>query len=114
MDKSTVAKYGYIMIACVLIAILVVGAPVAADRTAGLVRSVESDVEAYKVTLDPAGGKVKFDYILAIPNRQVGYLPNPSYEGKAFAGWYTESGERVTSQTVFTGSKNTTLYARWK
>ena len=32
-----------------------------------------------------------------------------------FAGWYTASsgGSKVTSSTVFTGTSNTTYYARW-
>ena len=39
----------------------------------------------------------------------------PTRENYAFAGWYTASsgGSKVTSSTVFTGTRNTTYYARW-
>ena len=38
-------------------------------------------------------------------------LPKPSLEGHEFTGWYTESGARVTMNTVF--AQNTVLTAHW-
>ena len=45
-----------------------------------------------------------------------GYLPGPTLpEGYNFNGWYTakEGGQQVTETTVFNGSGNISLYARY-
>lgn len=42
----------------------------------------------------------------------LGELPIPSQEGQRFLGWFTESGEEVTAETVPAG--NMTLYAKWE
>ena len=40
---------------------------------------------------------------------------DPTRENYTFSGWYTANsgGSKVTSSTVFTGTSNTTYYARW-
>lgn len=44
--------------------------------------------------------------------QMLGELPVLSAEGQRFLGWFTESGEEVTAQTVPTG--NMTLYPKWE
>lgn len=41
------------------------------------------------------------------------YLPDTTKTGYTFDGWYTESGEKVTSSDIVTENGNHTLYARW-
>ena len=43
----------------------------------------------------------------------VGELPVPELTGWTFIGWYTESGEQYTSETVYKVVGDTTLYAYW-
>lgn len=45
-----------------------------------------------------------------------GTLPTPSRDYYEFLGWYTQAsnGDRVTSDSIFTGNADITLYAHWK
>lgn len=72
----------------------------------------------YTVTFDPNGGTVSttsktvtYGETYASPR----VLPEPTYPGHTFDGWYTEKtdGTRVTEDTVVTATKDHTLYARW-
>lgn len=72
----------------------------------------------YTVTFDPNGGTVSttsktvtYGETYASPR----VLPEPTYPGHTFDGWYTEKtgGTRVTEDTVVTVTKDHTLYARW-
>lgn len=72
----------------------------------------------YTVTFDPNGGTVSttsktvtYGETYASPKA----LPEPTYPGHTFDGWYTEKtgGTRVTEDTVVTVTKDHTLYARW-
>ena len=72
----------------------------------------------YTVTFEPNGGTVSttsktvtYGETYASPR----VLPEPTYPGHTFDGWYTEKtgGTRVTEDTVVTVTKDHTLYARW-
>ena len=74
--------------------------------------------QKYTVTFDPNGGTVSatsktvtYGETYASPKA----LPEPTYPGHTFDGWYTEKtgGTRVTEDTVVTVTKDHTLYARW-
>lgn len=46
-------------------------------------------------------------------NDKYGILDVPKKDGYTFLGWYTNSGERVTSETVHTVLDDVTLYSKW-
>lgn len=49
-------------------------------------------------------------------NGNYGTLPVPKREGFTFDGWYTGNngtGTRITSDSIFTGNADQTLYAKW-
>ena len=48
-----------------------------------------------------------------ITGQSFGKLPVPVRDGYIFAGWYTESGDSITSETVFNHGRDITLYAKW-
>lgn len=69
-----------------------------------------------KITLDPGEGTLAdgVDAFLFTDTagKLTGELPAPTGGGCAFEGWYTEGGEQVTGETVFT--QNTTVYASYQ
>lgn len=69
------------------------------------------------ITLDGNGGRVKSQeqYIEISDGDAFGELPEPIREGYSFNGWFTalEGGEQVFADTVFNGTSDITLYARW-
>ena len=116
MDKTTLSKYGWIIITTIVIAIIITSIPVlSASINDSVIGSVEKSADTYVVKLDATGGSVNMDEILVVHGKEYGYLPTPSFDGWVFVGWYMEpeGGERITSQTVFNGTTGHTLYARW-
>ncbi len=67
--------------------------------------------DGYKITLDPAGGKVSPTTITTDSMGKLAELPTPTYEGNDFIGWYDDDGVEVGKDHVFT--KDTTIHARW-
>jgi len=68
---------------------------------------------SYAITWDCGDGTTKttnqtYGQALTLP-------ADPTRENYTFSGWYTASsgGSKVTNSTVFTGTGNTTYYARW-
>ena len=61
--------------------------------------------------------RVTPEAILAGQDGTPGLLPQPvwnysGFESRPFLGWFTEDGQPVTAETVFTG--DTTIYAKWE
>lgn len=77
--------------------------------TAGKTRTI-------KIIYNANGGTVKTRSKKVTVGKAYGTLASPTRKGYTFAGWYTKktSGTKVTSSTKATGTKNVTLYARWK
>ncbi len=69
----------------------------------------------YTVTLNPNGGYCSSSSIYVTYNSTYGSLPTPNRTNYTFDGWYTSAygGSRVTSNTVYKYTSNTTLYAHW-
>lgn len=73
---------------------------------------IEKPPVFYTVTLAPDGGSCEAESLSLQEGSAIGALPTPVKEGHSFVGWYTDSGEAVTPETVIT--ENTTLTARWE
>lgn len=69
-------------------------------------------VKKLNISFDPAGGSVSPTSTVVGKGRRIGSMPVPVREGYVFDGWYTESGEEITSSSSF--SDDTTLYAHWR
>ena len=68
-------------------------------------------VEEYLVTFDANGGTASVTSATTSGGK-LESLPDAFRTGYIFTGWYTENGDLVTVDTVFT--KDTTLYAGWR
>lgn len=68
---------------------------------------------SFNIILDPNGGECEQDYIVAYYGSSIGQLPVPTREYYTFDGWYTESGELVTSTSIFARTENLNLVAHW-
>ncbi len=70
----------------------------------------------YQVSLQPNGGNCSTGSINTLRGRKYGTLPTPTRNGYEFEGWYTEpnGGEKITESTIFTDTKNQTLYAHYR
>lgn len=71
----------------------------------------------YTVTFDAQGGFIDgMDTKLVTYGQPYGQLPEPTWENHTFAGWWTGEGgigTQITEATVFTGTTDRTLYAKW-
>lgn len=68
----------------------------------------------YTVTFDPTGGILNGEGTTATTSDGTVHLPgDPTREGYAFTGWYTEAsgGKQIMDDTVFPADK--TVYAQW-
>jgi uncharacterized repeat protein (TIGR02543 family) len=67
----------------------------------------------YTITFNPNGGSVNPTSAETQNNGRLTSLPEPSRNGYAFDGWYTEltGGVRISTDTAFTG--DSTVYAQW-
>jgi len=66
-----------------------------------------------KVTLNPNGGTCSKDSITVVYDGKYTGLVNADRKGYTFDGWYTESGAKVTTDTVVKNPSAHTLYAHW-
>ena len=117
MDNNTLSKYGWVIITAVVVAIIIAGSPAIGDKISdATIGTLADDIESYSVVLDPNGGTVAFNDLVVVPGKEYGYIPNPILEGRAFLGWYTSSdgGQKITSQTIYSGTNDHVLYARWE
>ena len=115
MDKTTISKYGWVIVATVVAFVLITAAPQIGNKiSTTVVDAVTGNTVSYSVTLDANGGLVPYNDALVVAGKPYGYLPTPTCEGKVFVGWYTSAvgGEKISGQTIFNGSDDV-LYARW-
>ena len=73
-----------------------------------------SFIKAFDVIFDANGGECDIAYISAEVGKPLGELPVPAREGCSFVGWYTESGERVSADTVIQECADVHLLAKWR
>jgi uncharacterized repeat protein (TIGR02543 family) len=76
---------------------------------------VVTPITNYTLTLDAQGGTVS-PTSQTVMQDTVGALPTPTRSGYTFGGWYTEpngGGTLYTESTVYSGTTNLTLYAKW-
>ncbi|MBR5181791.1 MAG: leucine-rich repeat protein [Clostridiales bacterium] len=66
----------------------------------------------YTVTFNPGKGSVTPKSVKTEKDGKLKSIPTPTRDGYTFQGWYTPSGYKVTSDTVFT--ENTTVTASWE
>ena len=72
---------------------------------------IEQPPVYHAITLSLDGGSCEAETLSILHGSTIGQLPVPTKEGHTFAGWYTESGEAVTADTIVTAP--ITLLARW-
>jgi len=68
-------------------------------------------VQSVMVTFDPQGGSCTSSGAGADSDGKLSDLPTPTKDGYIFVGWFLDSGEKVTLDTVF--SETTTVKAHW-
>lgn len=70
----------------------------------------------YTVYFNTDGGSVTPTSKTVTYGSEYGTLPTPTKKGHAFLGWYTESesGEKVTENSIVTATSNHTIYAHWE
>ncbi len=67
----------------------------------------------YTVTLDADEGVCSVSSLSVTFNTEYGTLPVPSKQGYVFAGWFTSSGEQVSSPSIMKTPSDITLKAAW-
>lgn len=134
MDKRTISKYGWIIIAIIaIVAVIAIAIPVAELVKGGTSNSVDKYYESETNTPGngdininrPSSEKYIITYIpncddIVIPNDEYSeenpvVLPKPTRDHYWFEGWYEDpsfSGEPVTTTQGSSGDK--TYYGKWK
>ncbi len=64
------------------------------------------------ITFDPNGGTVGTTTATTDANGKLTTIPTPTRKNYSFLGWFTKSGEMITTETIFT--EHTTVYAHWQ
>ncbi len=81
------------------------------------IEPIESDIDYdyIIVTLDPNGGDVWPDCTVVDYGEAYGELPEPTWDGYTFVGWYTdpEDGMLITEDSIVEDPDDHTLYAYW-
>lgn len=76
----------------------------------------EPEKKTYTVKLDANGGNLETGNTLTVEEGGAyGTLPEPTYTGYTFDGWYTaaDGGDKIESGTSFTLNTDQTLFAHW-
>lgn len=74
---------------------------------------VKYTANEYKLYFNANGGTCDTTTKTVTFDAKVGTLPTPTKEGEVFMGWFDESGNKYTADTVYTVAGDTTLYAEW-
>ena len=77
--------------------------------------TLDKNIITKTVTLDPNGGTVDVSEIECTVGEKYGELPTPTRDGYSFLGWFDdqEYGNQIKSDTPFTDTSPTTLWAHW-
>jgi len=73
-------------------------------------------INSYTVSFDAQGGDVDPTSKLVVYQTEYGELPTPTWTGRTFIGWYTETegaGDHITSTSILTTADSHSLYADW-
>ncbi len=68
----------------------------------------------YTVTFDANGGETDETSRELVYGEAIGTLPEATWEGHTFLGWFTEDGTQVTEDWVSEDTNDVTLYAQWE
>lgn len=68
----------------------------------------------YTVTFEVNGGTVDMKTKKVVAGKVYGVLPEAEKNGFEFAGWFTESGKAITSDSIVELTADTVLYAKWR
>ena len=68
----------------------------------------------YTVTFEVNGGTVDMKTKKVVAGKVYGVLPEAEKNGFEFAGWFTESGKEITSDSIVELTADTVLYAKWR
>ena len=68
----------------------------------------------YTVTFEVNGGTVDMNTKKVVAGKVYGVLPEAEKNGFEFAGWFTESGKEITSDSIVELTADTVLYAKWR
>jgi len=71
-------------------------------------------LNSHYVHFDANGGTVGVESKMLLWGSQIGTLPEPVMDFHNFLGWYTETDNLVTEETVFSEISDITLYAKWE
>lgn len=74
------------------------------------------EAKSITVSFDPNGGTCDTESITVTYGGKYSVLPEPSYAGYMFEGWYTEpeNGDQVISGTTVSETSDYILYAHWR
>ena len=67
----------------------------------------------YEVTFEPNGGEISNTKITVIYDEKYGDLPEPSFTGHTFSGWFTGGNVEIKADTYVTIANDHTLYAHY-
>ena len=68
----------------------------------------------YTVTFEVNGGTVDMKTKKVVAGKVYGVLPEAEKNGFEFAGWFTESGKEITSDSIVELTADIVLYAKWR
>ena len=71
------------------------------------------DLEGYRVSFNTDVGQIPED-IIVYYGEPYGELPEMTFTGAEFLGWFTEAGEQITPETIVKAMGGHTLYAHWE
>ena len=72
-----------------------------------------NDHQCHYINFDTQGGYLLSKREIAVEGRKIGYLPITLKQGNEFDGWYTESGELITEDSIYDFDDDITLYAHF-
>ena len=84
------------------------------SRNEGGEEDPEPEPQMITVTLDPNGAPIEKETIDVVIGESYGELPEWTWEGHKFTGWYTTKGLKVDSNTIVKVTKDHSLFAGWQ
>ena len=75
------------------------------------------DLIDYELTLNPQGGEIGTQAIIANYGLEIGALPNPAFKGHTFIEWNSQAnglGNTITDTTVYNIDDDSQIFAIWE